>query len=144
MPGRRDDRSICRVTNGNKSRGFEDNFNKMQEGINSDTMPKGKFLRRLNLANYCFEAKQYNVAKVNLQELDKTIDELNLTEWEPALSTAVWQSLYLTNIQLLFSTNGESIKSLLEKEQEELFYKIARLNGILAINLEQQKHKRRK
>ncbi len=123
---------------------FEENFNKMQEGINAELLPKGKFLRRLNLANYCYEAKQYNVAKVNLEELKKIIEELNLCEWEPALSTSVWQSLYLTNIQLLFNTNNESIKNLLEKEQEELFYEIARLNGILAINLEQQKHRRRK
>ena len=125
-------------------KGFEDNFNKMQEEINTEKMPKGKFLRRLNIANYCYEAKQYNIAKVNLEELKKTIEELNLYEWEPALSTAVWQSLYLTNIQLLFSTTSEIIKNQLEKEQEELFYEIARFNGILAINLEQQKHRRRK
>ncbi len=123
---------------------FEDNFNEMQNGINSELMPKGKFLRRLNLANYCYEVKQYNIAKVNLEELKKLIEELNLCNWEPALSTAVWQSLYLTNIQLLFNTNNENSKNLLEKEQEELFYEIARFNGILAINLEQQKHKRRK
>lgn len=123
---------------------FEDNFNKMQEEINTEKMPKGKFLRRLNIANYCYEAKQYNIAKVNLEELKKTIEELNLYEWEPTLSTAVWQSLYLTNIQLLFNTNSEIIKGQLEKEQEELFYEIARFNGILAINLEQQKHRRRK
>ncbi len=36
------------------------------------------------------------------------------------------------------------IEKFIEKEQEELFYKIAKFNGILAINLEQQKHKRRK
>jgi hypothetical protein len=84
------------------------------------------------------------VAKVNLEELKVMIDELSLGDWEPALSTAVWQSLYLTNIQLLFTIDNDSTRQTMEKQQEELFNKIAKHNGILAINLEQQKHKRRK
>ncbi len=123
---------------------FEENFQKMQLKLSSEERPKGKFLRRLNIGNLCYEAKQYSVAKVNLEELKVIIDEMNLAEWEPALSTAVWRSLYLTNIQLLFMTENENSKIILEKEQEELFNKIAKYNGILAINLEQQKHKRRK
>jgi type VI secretion system protein VasJ len=123
---------------------FEDNFRIMQEKLRAEERSRGKFLRRLNMANFCYEAKQYNVAKVNLEELKVMIDELKLAEWEPALSTAVWQSLYLTNIQLLFTVENEPVRNLLENEQEELFYKIAKYNGLLAINLEQQKHKRRK
>lgn len=123
---------------------FEQELESMQQKLNSEERMKGKFLRRLNIANFCFEAKQYNVARVNLEELNRTIDSLKLAEWEPALCTAVWQSLYQTNIQLLFTTDNETAKSVLENQQEELFYKIAKHNGILAINLEQQKHKRRK
>lgn len=123
---------------------FEENFGLMQQKLSAEERIKGKFLRRLNLANFCYEAKQYNVAKVNLEELNSMIDELNLAGWEPALSTAVWQSLYLTNIQVLFITDNETTKLGIEKEQRELFNKIAKHNGILAINLEQQKHKRRK
>lgn len=123
---------------------FESSFQSMQEKLKAEDRTKGKFLRRLNIANFCYEAKQYNVAKVNLEELKLMVNELKLNEWEPALSTSVWQSLYLTNVQLLFNTENEENKNLLEKEQEELFYKIAKYNGLLAINLEQQKHKRRK
>lgn len=123
---------------------FEENFEKMHQGLSSEERVKGKFLRRLNLANFCYEAKHYNVAKVFLEELNLLIDHLKLGEWEPALSIAAWQSLYLTNVQLLFITDGESAKSNIEKQQEELYYKIAKYNGIMAINLEQQKHKRRK
>ena len=123
---------------------FEENFGHMQQKLSAEERIKGKFLRRLNLANFCYEAKQYNVAKVNLEELKTMIEELNLAGWEPALSTAVWQSLYLTNIQVLFITDNETAKLGIEKEQRELFNKIAKHNGILAINLEQQKHKRRK
>lgn len=123
---------------------FEENFEKMHKGLNAEERVKGKFLRRLNLANLCYEAKHYNAAKVFLEELNILIDDLKLGEWEPALSVAAWQSLYLTNVQLLFITDGETAKSDLEKQQQELYYKIAKHNGILAINLEQQKHKRRK
>jgi type VI secretion system protein VasJ len=123
---------------------FESSYQTMQEKLSSEDRIKGKFLRRLNMANFCYEAKQYTLAKVNLEELKMMIDELNLDEWEPALSTAVWQSLYLTNVQLFFNIEIEENKNLLEKQQEELFYKIAKHNGLLAINLEQQKHKRRK
>ncbi len=123
---------------------FESSFQLMQEKLKAEDRTKGKFLRRLNIANFCYEAKQYNVAKVNLEELKLMVNELKLDEWESALSTSLWQSLYLTNVQLLFNTENEENKNLLEKEQEELFYKIAKYNGLLAINLEQQKHKRRK
>ena len=123
---------------------FEENFEKMHKGLSSEERVKGKFLRRLNLANLCYESKHYNAAKVFLEELNVLIDDLKLGEWEPALSVAAWQSLYLTNVQLLFITDGETAKSDLEKQQQELYYKIAKHNGILAINLEQQKHKRRK
>ena len=123
---------------------FKENFEKMHKGLNSEERVKGKFLRRLNLANLCYEAKHYNAAKVFLEELNILIDDLKLGEWEPALSVAAWQSHYLTNVQLLFITDGETAKSDLEKQQQELYYKIAKHNGILAINLEQQKHKRRK
>ncbi|HEY6906615.1 MAG TPA: type VI secretion system domain-containing protein, partial [Ignavibacteriaceae bacterium] len=128
----------------NLPKGFEDSFKQMQQKLSSEERPKGKFLRRLNIGNLCYEAKQYSVAKVNLEELKVTIDEMNLAEWEPALSASVWQALYLTNVQLLFTTENDNVRSGIEKEQEELFNKIAKYNGILAINLEQQKHKRRK
>ncbi len=123
---------------------FEKEFELMQQKLNSEESMKGKFLRRLNIANFCYEAKQYNIAKVNLEELNRMIDGLNLSDWEPALCTSIWHSLYLTNVQLLFTMDKEANKNVLENQQEELFYKIAKHNGILAIILEQQKHKRRK
>lgn len=123
---------------------FEQNLQSMHQRISAEERSKGKFLRRLNIARFCYEAKQYNAAKVNLEELNRIIEGLSLSEWEPALCTAVWQSLFLTNVQLLFNADNEAGKSILEKQQEELYYKIAKYNAVLAINLEQQKHKRRK
>ncbi len=114
---------------------FEENFQQMQKAIQTDERIKGKFLSRLNLANYCFAAKQYSLAKINLNELIKTIEIYNLAEWESALCTAVWQSLYLTNSKLLSEADKGDSKNSIEKEQEELFSKIAKYDGVLAIKL---------
>ncbi len=112
---------------------FEETVDKMQQGIKSDERRKGKFLRRLNLANFYFAAKQYNLAKINLQELSKLIAEYNLAEWEPALCTSVWQSLYTTNTRI--DDGKKESKLEIEKEQDELFSKIAKYDGVTAIKL---------
>ncbi|OGU71382.1 MAG: hypothetical protein A2V93_07760 [Ignavibacteria bacterium RBG_16_34_14] len=116
---------------------FEKNYSEMQRGINSDSRKKGKFLRKLNLANYCIQAKKYELAEVNLNELKALIEEYNISEWETALCTAVWQSLYLVNAKLISEGNGE-LKTILENRQKELFGKIAKYDGILAIKLQQK------
>jgi type VI secretion system protein VasJ len=118
---------------------FEENLAMMQKAIDADVRRKGKFLRRLNFANYCIQAKQFHLAKVNLFELKNLIEEYNLANWEPALCTAVWQSLYLTNKKLLSGSNDEEAKIKIEKEQKELFSNIAKYDGILAIKLTQKK-----
>ncbi|MCX6151861.1 MAG: TssA family type VI secretion system protein [Ignavibacteriales bacterium] len=120
---------------------FEMNVLTMQNKINSDDRMKGKFLRKLNLANYFYHQKEYYLAKVNLLELKEVIQNYNLDGWEQALSTAVWQSLYLTNLEIISKSKDKELISKLEKEQEELFYKIAKYNGILAIKLHKQKPK---
>jgi type VI secretion system protein VasJ len=117
---------------------FEETVAAMQTGIQTDTRKKGKFLRRLNLAGYCYMAKEYNLAKVNLAELNHLIDEYNLAEWESALCTAVWQTEYLTNTKLISEVSKDQI-FLIEKEQKELFNKIAKYNGILALKLSKKK-----
>jgi len=119
---------------------FEKNISEMQKGIGSDIRRKGKFLRRLNLANYCIQAKKYDLAEVNLNELKALIEEYNIAEWESALCTAVWQSLYLVNAKLISESNGE-LKTSLENQQKELFGKIAKYDGILAIKLQQKINK---
>ena len=118
---------------------FEENLAVMQKAIDADVRRKGKFLRRLNFANYCIQAKQFHLAKVNLFELKDLIEEYNLANWEPALCTAVWQSLYLTNKKLLSGSIDEEAKIKMDKEQKELFSNIAKYDGILAIKLTQKK-----
>jgi hypothetical protein len=120
---------------------MEENLAVMQKAIDADTRRKGKFLRRLNLANYCIQAKQFYLAKVNLLELKELVDDYKLANWEPALCTAVWQSLYLTNKKILSDSADSETKSNIDKEQKELFSKIAKYDGILAIKLSQKNKK---
>lgn len=113
---------------------FEINIAKMQQKISGDTRRKGRFLRLLNLSNLCIEAKQFQLAKVHLLQLNNKIEEYNLAEWEPALCVAVWQSTYLVNNTLL-ETKDKEIKNTIELEQTNLFSKIANYDGVLAIKL---------
>jgi len=118
---------------------IEKNIASMQKAIESDDRRKGKFLRRLNLANYCMQAKLYDLARIHLTSLSGMIDEYNLLLWEPALCTAVWQSLYQTDKELISAAHDKEEKLFLEKEQKELFTRIAKYDSIIAIKLKQKK-----
>lgn len=114
---------------------FESHMEKMQKGIASDTRRKGRFLRTLNLANLCIQAKEYELAKVHLANLLDKIDAYQLAEWEPALCVSVWQSTYLVNLKLLDKEKDEDKLNILTKQQDELFTKIGNYDGLLALGL---------
>lgn len=114
---------------------FEKNVEKIQQGIAGDTRRKGRFLRSLNLANFCMQAKHHNLAKVHLSGLLEKIEAYQLTEWEPALCAAVWQSTYLINLKLLNAKQDQEQISFLEKQQQDLFTKVGKYDGVLALKL---------
>ncbi|HQJ46897.1 MAG TPA: type VI secretion system domain-containing protein, partial [Ignavibacteriaceae bacterium] len=120
---------------------IEVNIASMQKAISSDERRKGKFLRRLNLANYCMQAKMYDLAKVHLTELIGLIDEYNITLWEPALCTSVWQAMYLVNKEIISKIKDKELKTELENDQTELFNKIAKYDSIIALKLKQKKER---
>jgi|WetSurMetagenome_2_1015567.scaffolds.fasta_scaffold25311_3 type VI secretion system protein VasJ len=120
---------------------IETNITSMQKAINSDERRKGKFLRRLNLANYCMQAKIYDLAKVHLTELNSLIDEYNIELWEPALCTSVWQSMYMVNKEIISKMKDKELKLSLENQQTELFNKVAKYDSITAIKLKQKKER---
>ncbi|MGH7496399.1 MAG: type VI secretion system domain-containing protein [bacterium] len=114
---------------------FEKNAEAMQKASAGDIRRKGRFLRGLNLANFCLNAKQYELAKALLADLLKRIDEYHLTEWEPALCTAVWQSTYLANVKLLQTDDQALQKASLLAQQKELFERISLYDGLRALTL---------
>jgi type VI secretion system protein VasJ len=114
---------------------FEENLVKMEKGIAADTRRKGKFLRTLNLANLCVQAKEYDLARIHLANLLEKIEDYQLAEWEPALCTSVWESAYLVNLKFLSKEKDAQKRDFLIKQQEELFAKIGNTNGLLALEL---------
>ena len=97
---------------------------------------KGRFLRLLNLANYCYLAKKYALAQPFFGQLMQQIEDYHISEWESALCVSVWQSTFLNNQKLMSNENDEQKKALIEKEQKFLFDKIVKYDAVLAITLE--------
>ncbi|UCF63201.1 MAG: type VI secretion system domain-containing protein [bacterium] len=114
---------------------FEKNVKEMQVAIAGDTRLKGKFLRLLNLANYCYVAKKYSIAKVLFNELMDKIDDYKINEWEKALCVAVWQSTYLNNIKLLETELKSNQREEIDKQQVTLFGRIGKYDSVLALSL---------
>jgi type VI secretion system protein VasJ len=117
---------------------FEKNAKAMQTAIAGDTRPKGRFLRLLNLANYCYLARKYSIAKVLFNQLMDQIDKYNIIEWERSLCVSVWQSTYLNNEKLLANNPPAQQKQSIETQQNELFDRIGKYDSVLALNLSSQ------
>jgi len=107
----------------------------MQDAIAGDVRVKGRFLRLINLANFCYIAKQYSIARVHFNKLIENIKELNIIEWERSLCVSVWRSTYLNNQKILSTEPDHPQKSLIEQQQIELFDKIGNYDSVLALNL---------
>jgi type VI secretion system ImpA/VasJ family protein len=114
---------------------FEENLKAMQETIAAETRQKGRFLRLLSLANYCYSARRYTLAKALFNQLIEKIKEYNIVEWERALCVSVWQSVYKTNLKLLNSEINSNQKATIEQQQMEMFDRIAKYDSVLALNL---------
>ncbi|MBC3373010.1 type VI secretion system protein TssA [Pseudomonas sp. SWRI92] len=64
-----------------------------QEMRNTDG-GRDRFLWRFAMARLCFSAKKYEVAKVQLEVLDQTLQDAGLNAWEPDLALQVLHLLY--------------------------------------------------
>lgn len=114
---------------------FETNMERLQQAIAGENRRRGRFLRTLNLANFCIQAKKYQLAKVHLSKLLEKIEAYQLAEWEPALCAGVWESMYLVNLKLLKTEKEPELLAEIEDQQGALFYKIGLFNGVLALRL---------
>lgn len=120
---------------------FEENVKEMQQRIESELGKKGRFLWTLRLADYCFSAGKYPVAKVLLNDLLKRIDDFHLLEWENALCLSVWQSLFRTNAEIMTQVISPDQIETLKNEQKDLYERIALYSPLAAIHLEERKRK---
>jgi type VI secretion system protein VasJ len=114
---------------------FEKNLKAMQLGMAGEIRRKGRFLRTLNLANYCLAAKQYELASIHVSGLLEKIESYQLTAWEPALCLATWESAYLVTKKLMAGEKNKERLASLEQQQKDLFARIGNLDGALALRL---------
>ncbi|RMH96330.1 MAG: hypothetical protein D6681_12345, partial [Calditrichaeota bacterium] len=117
---------------------FEENARAMQEAIAGDPRPKGRFLRLLNLANYCHTAKRYAVARTLFSQLMEQIEQYHIIEWEQPLCVSVWESTYLNNLKLLKLDQNSQERAAIEQQQAELLERISRYDCVRALHLANQ------
>ncbi len=58
---------------------FEENLKTMQQSIEGESRKKGRFLRLLNLANYCYLAKKYPLAQPFFGQLMQLIEQYHIS-----------------------------------------------------------------
>lgn len=114
---------------------FEQNLQQMQDGIKADDRQKGKFIRMLNMANYCSLARRFPLARAQFNQLMEKIDDYQIANWENALCVAVWRSNYMNNQKLLDTEISNEQRSSIENEQQKMFDKIAKFDSVIALNL---------
>ena len=114
---------------------FRENAALMQQAIDQETRQRGKFLIRLNLANFYALGNQPDIARAKFNMLLKDIDTYTITEWESALCVSMWQSAFVNNARLLSTELTPIKREEIEKQQTELFELIARYDGVLAHKL---------
>jgi type VI secretion system protein VasJ len=114
---------------------FEKNLQTMQQGEAGEIRQKGRFLRTLNLTNYCLAAKQHDLAKTYVSRLLDKIEAYQLAEWEPALCLAAWESAYVINKSLMRREKNKERLESLDRQQKDLFTRIGNLDGVLALKL---------
>lgn len=120
---------------------FDKQAQAMQQAIEGDTRRKGRFLRISNLAKYCYQARQYGLAKILLTQLTGKIEAYQLTEWEPALCVDVWKDLYMTYIKIMSLEEDAHKNFIIEQELEGLFQKIGNYDCVLALKLSNRQPK---
>ena len=114
--------------------GFDVHAEAIQKAIAIEPRRKGRFLIRLNLANYYAEAGQLGVARAMFNALIQDIIDFRIADWEPALCVSVWQSAYLNNIKLLKEEHFNEDSTII-LQQNDLLKLISGFNGLLAIEL---------
>jgi len=100
----------------------------MQKGIDTDPTHRGRFQRRLNLAQLCLSAIHPDMARVLLEQLDTEIERFSLEEWEPSLCLQVWTHLSRCYKQTLSQKGQQEDNRVYQEKADMIFEKICRLD----------------
>jgi type VI secretion system protein VasJ len=107
---------------------WEEALSLMQTGINAEPTCKGRFQRRLNLANLCLDADQPGMARPLLEDLDGEIERFSLDQWEPGLCLQVWTGLKRCYQGLLSGSGQQESDGFYREKADRIFEKICRLD----------------
>jgi type VI secretion system protein VasJ len=66
----------------------------LRQGMQNTHGARERFLWQLAMARLCFSAKKYELAKVQLEVLDQTLQAADLNAWEPDLVLQVLHLLH--------------------------------------------------
>ena len=70
---------------------FEEHAISMRQAIKKETRERGKFLIRLNLANYYSLGNHPEIARANFNSMIRDLNKYTVSDWEPALCIAMWR-----------------------------------------------------
>jgi len=107
---------------------WEEALNLMQAGINEEATCKGRFQRRLNLANLCLDAAQPAMARPLLEQLDDDIGRFSLDQWEPGLCIQVWGHLRRCYQELSPQQAQQESDGFYKEKADRIFEKLCRLD----------------
>lgn len=107
---------------------------KLAASIESAPSRRRRFLRRLAMAGFLHDAKEYRLAVAQLDVLDAEIKRHGLDEWEPALAVRVLSLLISCHNRLLKGAWKGSAEA--AARTEELFIRLAGLDAVAALGLQ--------
>ncbi len=108
----------------------------MREGGEKDRSAKERFLRQLYLADLCMKGKRASIARPILENLDHSIEQHGLAEWEPDLALTAWSSLYACYMAMSAKAAAGD-KAANVKNTGDIFEKICRIDAAYALTLPQ-------
>jgi type VI secretion system protein VasJ len=103
----------------------------LQDGLQQEGTRRGRFLRRLGMANVCMQASKPTIACPILESLEAEIDTLALNEWEPALALEVWSQLHQCYGLLLAGDSGSQEPT--REKAQRVFGKICEIDASRAL-----------
>jgi type VI secretion system ImpA/VasJ family protein len=107
---------------------WEEALNLMQAGINEEATCRGRFQRRLNLANLCLDAGQPTMARPLLEQLDDDIGRFSLDQWEPMLCIQVWGHLRRCYQELSPQQAQQESDGFYQEKADRIFEKLCKLD----------------
>jgi type VI secretion system protein VasJ len=105
----------------------------LQDVMQGDPSPRGRFLGRLEVAQLCAESGQDRMAVPVLEELDAELTRHGLERWEPALAVQVLRTLYRCRRRLAERKGAPPEAA---AQADEVFERLCQVDPLAAASLD--------